>query len=360
MGHLIRIVSGVVVLAVSWTCGVPAPPADVNKGGTKQPIGEQTLPRPQTQPPPQQHSLGQEICGDGLDNNGNGSVEENCSCSPSTQPTQACYTGPLETRHRGQCRDGVQRCEGGAEFGHWGPCYNAIEPAEREDCEDDLDNDCDGLVNEGCAPEGDQEEDEGEDDGEEEVDPNLPLVAIHQPQQCSTAAFTFIRGTGTCGFNEAVYLLDDWDNPGLICCPLPALDILTADPVTQRQNRCDVDAFGNPTNEVMVGVRGAYTFVCAKINTDRYKLGGANAPCYFGDGWSGSDGVSKCGSHPASTAALKRDKLGSDGCSAVTYGGLFVAQNGKKCRHQSTRTLYYTGAIAGDPPDGTPVVMFAP
>jgi len=77
---------------------------------------------------------------DGLDNNCNGVVDEGCSC---TQAEQACYTGPASTVNVGECSQGSQTCEG--EF--YGECVGALLPTN-EVC-DDLDNDCDGQVDEG-------------------------------------------------------------------------------------------------------------------------------------------------------------------------------------------------------------------
>lgn len=60
---------------------------------------------------------------DGYDNDGNGSVDEDCYCSPGS--SQECHPvspdGPEET-----CQAGTQECVAGPEFNHWGECLDAI------------------------------------------------------------------------------------------------------------------------------------------------------------------------------------------------------------------------------------------
>jgi hypothetical protein len=94
-----------------------------------------------------------ETCGNGLDDNGDGQVDEGCSCDPATQPEQACYTGAGPQLGVGQCAAGKQPCQATSEeFGTWGACSGSVLPGQ-EDCADGIDNDCNGAVDDGpgCA-----------------------------------------------------------------------------------------------------------------------------------------------------------------------------------------------------------------
>jgi hypothetical protein len=88
-----------------------------------------------------------ERCDDGLDNDGNGRVDDECPCLPGA--SQICFVGDPALAGHGPCQYGTQRCEGETEFGAWGPCMGHGAP-QREVC-DQQDNDCDGIVDEGCA-----------------------------------------------------------------------------------------------------------------------------------------------------------------------------------------------------------------
>ncbi|GAB4205399.1 MAG: hypothetical protein OHK0013_21260 [Sandaracinaceae bacterium] len=86
-------------------------------------------------------------CGDGLDGDGDGQVDEGCTCEPGSQ--QRCYAGDPALAGAGACNWGMQDCVAtGAEFGVWDVCTGAGVPtAER--C-NGVDDDCDGTTDEGC------------------------------------------------------------------------------------------------------------------------------------------------------------------------------------------------------------------
>jgi hypothetical protein len=88
-------------------------------------------------------------CGNGFDDDADARIDEDCVCVGETQP---CYAGAMSERGVGACRDGVQRCALGAgvEWGEWGDhaCENDARPSA-EAC-DGVDNDCDGATDESC------------------------------------------------------------------------------------------------------------------------------------------------------------------------------------------------------------------
>ncbi len=78
----------------------------------------------------------QEPC-NGIDDDQDGKIDEGCSCEPGT--TQDCFGGPIDKAELGLCSLGTQLCQSD---GSWGECEGQVLPAA-EKC-DALDHDCDG------------------------------------------------------------------------------------------------------------------------------------------------------------------------------------------------------------------------
>lgn len=85
-----------------------------------------------------------EVCGNGLDDDCDGSADEGCAC---TVDSRSCYVGLAATLGVGPCRAGVQRCEGGV----WGACVGQVLPTG-EAC-NGVDDDCNHAVDEGLGRE---------------------------------------------------------------------------------------------------------------------------------------------------------------------------------------------------------------
>ncbi|MCB9750813.1 MAG: hypothetical protein H6713_12575 [Myxococcales bacterium] len=84
-----------------------------------------------------------EIC-DNLDNNCDDEVDETCECM--VGEVGDCYPGPEGTQDVGICQSGTQLCEVEDGVAFWGPCAGFVLPEDADECNDELDNDCDGLV----------------------------------------------------------------------------------------------------------------------------------------------------------------------------------------------------------------------
>ena len=77
---------------------------------------------------------------DGTDDDCDGAIDEDCSCTAGAM--QDCYGGPAGTDGIGRCRSGTQTCAGG----RFGDCVGETRP-EVETCANPrADDDCDGMV----------------------------------------------------------------------------------------------------------------------------------------------------------------------------------------------------------------------
>jgi len=90
-----------------------------------------------------------EVCGDGLDNDCDGRVEEICGCIKG--PPQPCYGGPPATAGVGECRYGQFQCVPGQllQQGDEAGCRDWVGP-KLETC-NARDDDCDGIIDENPA-----------------------------------------------------------------------------------------------------------------------------------------------------------------------------------------------------------------
>ncbi len=86
-----------------------------------------------------------EVCEGSLDENCNGTVDDGCPCATGQERT--CYQGPDATQGIGICRAGTQMCQDGT----WpDTCTGQVLP-KMEVCRDEVDNDCDGRIDEDCS-----------------------------------------------------------------------------------------------------------------------------------------------------------------------------------------------------------------
>jgi len=89
----------------------------------------------------------QERCDNDIDDDCDGSVNEGCGECASGATRECAFAGPAGAPGVGACRVGTQSCADGV----WSNCSGEVLPGDEksaQQCTDDLDNDCDGLLDE--------------------------------------------------------------------------------------------------------------------------------------------------------------------------------------------------------------------
>ncbi|MCB9642229.1 MAG: peptidoglycan DD-metalloendopeptidase family protein [Myxococcales bacterium] len=83
-----------------------------------------------------------------LPNNEDCDKEDNdCDGKIDEDLTRQCYSGPEGSLGIGACQEGVQLCHEGS----WSACIGEVAPAAQEICDNGKDDNCDGMIDEGCA-----------------------------------------------------------------------------------------------------------------------------------------------------------------------------------------------------------------
>lgn len=104
---------------------------------------------PSDDSPTGQNPTAAETCDNGLDDDGDGFVDEYCACARGANAR--CFSGLPALAGIGACTYGRHVCGGDPEFPAWGRCEGSGQP-KTEVCDNHRDDDCDGAIDEGCGP----------------------------------------------------------------------------------------------------------------------------------------------------------------------------------------------------------------
>ncbi|MAC28561.1 MAG: hypothetical protein CMN31_22800 [Sandaracinus sp.] len=223
-----------------------------------------------------------EMCGNEIDDDCDGLADEDCECDyrcacpdmtscecrpPTNQP---CYEGPFGTEGVGACAGGRRDCIEDAVSGgnRWGTCAGEVLPSEEcaGDVADGVDDDCDGVVDEGCA---DADSDGTPypadcDDGDADIYPGAPEICNGRDDDCDGIPDEGVtNGCGGCftpeGDEECGNGLDD-DCNGMVD------DGCSCEPGASQE------CYGGPEGTAGVGSCAAGTQTCS---SDEFTAWGA-------------------------------------------------------------------------------------
>ncbi len=96
-------------------------------------------------PPLAEGAPREEICGNEVDDDDDGMIDDGCDCAVGTE--RPCWLGPPDARGVGVCHDGVQRCQSAGATATWSYCEDETLPS-REVLGTGFDEDCDGTIDE--------------------------------------------------------------------------------------------------------------------------------------------------------------------------------------------------------------------
>ncbi len=249
--------------------------------------------------------IAQELCGDGLDNDCSGAVDDGCACDEGTK--QLCYEGNAEDldSQEGICTKGKQACIGG----QWGDCEDQVLP-QAEQCLTPSDEDCDGDP--ACCGDGVVNGEEECDDGNLveldgcEADCSLSIVQIetgwyHSSVLLADGSLRSWGGENTAGglgYGNYENIGDQWKE-----MPPPAVDV------------------GAPVRQISIGAFGT---TCALLDGGQVKCWGANNRGQLGYG----DTINRGGESPPSSIApvevggtVDRVSVGAFHVCALLVGG---------------------------------------
>ena len=208
-----------------------------------------------------------------------------------------------------------------------------------------------------------------------------PETSIHVPKICSgyrsennSWGYYHLAGKGhhDCPVNSGIFGVlkaqgdhpDGQTIPALgTCCQLPADDILGKETTTTYEV-CPKDfVITGATDAVGLIARQRTAAHCTKINTVRYQLGEIRKGIAYGllPPFYPERHVIKRIEIPAAVrfgiSRLTKYRFHNEGCMGSPVGSLLVGKLSKRCKGYLYRQLQYAG-LPGDPPKGTPVVMF--